>query len=233
MKPEKPLGQKVYGSIPHLIGSKTGEGDHTISQGQHNILTVKTRDKHDVVYVTEKFDGSNVAVAKVKGEIIALTRPGYTAETSPHEMHHRFAKWVKENESLFKSYLRDGERICGELMLQAHGLKYRIDENNPVIWFDLMRGMERESMESFYDRFAFSQLNLPIVLWACSAISIENAYNRTLDNRFTSVFKCLEKPEGVVYRVERKGKFDFIAKWVRPDFETGKYLGQGIWNECL
>jgi hypothetical protein len=27
-----------------------------------------------------------------------------------------------------------------------------------------------------------------------------------------------------VWWVERKGKFDFIAKWVRPDKQDGKYL---------
>jgi len=27
----------------------------------------------------------------------------------------------------------------------------------------------------------------------------------------------------MVYRVERKGKVDFLAKWVRQDFEAGKY----------
>lgn len=32
------------------------------------------------------------------------------------------------------------------------------------------------------------------------------------------------RPEGVVYRVERKGKVDFLAKYVRPDYPTGQYL---------
>jgi hypothetical protein len=27
----------------------------------------------------------------------------------------------------------------------------------------------------------------------------------------------------MVYRVERKGEVDFLAKWVRPHFEAGKY----------
>ena len=33
-----------------------------------------------------------------------------------------------------------------------------------------------------------------------------------------------EQAEGMVYRVEREGKFDFRAKWVRDDFEAGKLL---------
>lgn len=30
--------------------------------------------------------------------------------------------------------------------------------------------------------------------------------------------------EGLIYRVERDGKFDFLAKWVRHDYQPLKYL---------
>jgi hypothetical protein len=51
---------------------------------------------------------------------------------------------------------------------------------------------------------------------------------------------CLEAPEGAVWRVERKGKFDFMAKWVDPTKVDGKYLPElhsseyiePIWNWC-
>lgn len=38
------------------------------------------------------------------------------------------------------------------------------------------------------------------------------------------LFGAKYTPEGLVYRCERKGEFDFMAKWVRPDFIPGKYL---------
>ena len=46
---------------------------------------------------------------------------------------------------------------------------------------------------------------------------------------------ALDPIEGIVYRVERLGKVDFLAKWVRPDKADGCYLpsesGQSeIWN---
>jgi hypothetical protein len=46
---------------------------------------------------------------------------------------------------------------------------------------------------------------------------------------------CLDEPEGAVWRIERKGEFDFIAKWVRSDKIDGKYLpeiskGEPVWN---
>jgi len=44
-----------------------------------------------------------------------------------------------------------------------------------------------------------------------------------------------DQTEGVVYRVERKGKVDFLAKWVRHDKVDGKYVpenngGETVWN---
>lgn len=47
-------------------------------------------------------------------------------------------------------------------------------------------------------------------------------------------FRC-DEPEGVVYRVERHGKVDFLCKWVRPDKVDGKYLPEisgkpPVWN---
>jgi len=30
--------------------------------------------------------------------------------------------------------------------------------------------------------------------------------------------------EGLIFRVERKGQFDFLAKWVRPDYVAGEFL---------
>jgi hypothetical protein len=35
----------------------------------------------------------------------------------------------------------------------------------------------------------------------------------------------------LVYRVEREGKVDFLAKWVRGDKEDGKYMSQEIINK--
>ena len=83
----KPIGRRNYGSIPHLHNSKLGEGDYYIGEGQERILTVKARDKHDNILVFEKYDGSNVGVAKFENKIFALTRSGYEANTSPYKQH--------------------------------------------------------------------------------------------------------------------------------------------------
>jgi ATP-dependent RNA circularization protein (DNA/RNA ligase family) len=110
----KPLGQKAYGSIPHLPYSRLGTGDHHIDQGQALIATKKPRDRNDLIIVQEKLDGSNCSVAKVKGQILALGRSGHLAETSPYAQHQLFAKWVKANEERFDKLLNENERVAGE-----------------------------------------------------------------------------------------------------------------------
>jgi len=138
----KPLGQKAYGSIPHLSGSRLGPGDYHISEGQERIATQKKRDKHDIIVVQEKLDGSNVAVAKVNGEILALTRAGYLATSSRYEQHHYFDQWVKRNKHRFDLLLEEGERVCGEWLAMAHGTRYNLP-HEPFVPFDIMRKTER------------------------------------------------------------------------------------------
>ena len=76
---KKPIGRKSYGSIAHLPNSRMGPSDHSISNGQALIATEKNRDRHDVVIVQEKLDGSNVGVAMLDDKIFALIRAGYEA----------------------------------------------------------------------------------------------------------------------------------------------------------
>ncbi len=128
----KPLNKKLYGSIPHLPYSRLGEGDHKISDGQAKICLEKERDKHDVIIVQEKVDGSNCGVAKVNGKILPLTRAGYIASTSRFEQHIFFHKWVLANHKRFDGLLNEGERIVGEWLALAHGTKYKL-EHEPLL----------------------------------------------------------------------------------------------------
>lgn len=226
----KPLGRKSYGSIGHLPNSRLGPSDSCVTEGQSKICTVKTRDKHDTVIVQEKLDGSNVGVALLNGEIIPLSRAGYHARTSPFEQHHFFADWVAKHEDRFRRVLREGERICGEWLAQAHGTIYRLgSQYEPFAAFDIMREAERITFQELQDR-VFDVFDMPALLkWGepCSvkwALGQHQGYGVPCD-----------EIEGVVYRVERHGKVDFLAKYVRPDKVDGKYLesvtGQpNVWN---
>jgi len=217
---EKPLGIKAYGSIPHLPSSRLGTGDHHCHEGQARIATEKTRDKHDYVIVQEKLDGSNVAVTKVDGKILALTRSGYLANTSKYEQHHKFVEWVEDNYYRFYELLMPGERVCGEWLLQAHGTRYALP-HEPFVAFDLIYNQRRLDFAGFEYRMLFLDFMLPKVLHrGKSSFSIENA----IEAIKTSGHGAIDPVEGAVWRIERKGEIDFLVKYVRPDKEDGKYF---------
>src|SRR5882672_482336 len=144
MQPLKPLNRKNYGSIGHLPLSRMGPSDHHVHEGQQRICTVKARDKHDVIIVTEKLDGSNVGIARVDDNIYALGRAGYLAQTSRFEQHQLFADWVRRDEQKWLKVLNNGQRFVGEWMAQAHGTRYSLPYG-PFMAFDMMVGEKRLS----------------------------------------------------------------------------------------
>jgi hypothetical protein len=226
----KPLGHKSYGSTPHLPGSRLGPGDHHCPEGQANICLVKTRDRHDTIIVTEKLDGSNVAVANVGGKIIALGRAGWPAQTSKYVQHQYFAHWVREREGLFKEKINPGERLVGEWLAQAHGTIYEL-QHEPFVPFALMVGMKHLPMKQVIDVTLGCGLSLPGLLsFKETPLSIEKAMSM-LENR--GFHGAIDPVEGAVWRVERKGEFDFMAKFVRHDKTDGKYLPEISGKEAI
>lgn len=226
----KPLCRKAYGSIGHLPQSRTGPGDHSVPEGYARICTERVRDKHDRVIVQEKLDGSCVAVALLDGKLYALGRAGWPAESSPYEQHKLFAQWVWANEDRFLAVLQEGERIVGEWLAQAHGTLYQLHtHDDPFGAFDIIAGTMRMPYDGFRSRIR-EQFQTPWLLHDGGPISVEAA----MELHRGCHWPC-DEIEGVVYRVERKGKVDFLAKYVRPDKVDGKYLpevsGQPpVWN---
>lgn len=233
-KPVKVLGHKAYGSIPHLIGSRRGPGDIGVNEGQHRICTEKARDKHDVIIVQEKLDGSCVAVAKSGDEILPLIRAGYLAKNSNYKQHHLFHDWVMENRDRFQHLLCNGERVVGEWLAQAHGTRYNLS-HEPFVVFDIMRGHERLNFHETYARCQSEpvELVMPWCIHSGPPISIEAVMAKLKDH---GCHGAVDIAEGAVWRVERQGKVDFLAKYVRPEKGAdGKYLesvtGEGpVWN---
>lgn len=241
-KNPKPLGGKNYGSIAHLPGSRMGPGDHSCHEGQERICNEKARDKHDLIIVQEKLDGSNVGVAKIDGAVWALTRAGYLAHTSPYEQHHKFGEWAAANSDRFAALLEDGERIVGEWLLQAHGTRYLLP-HEPFVAFDIMRGAKRATYAEVRDRTA-GRFVLPHTIHAGGPLSIADAMAMLGE---MGQHGALDPIEGAVWRVERnelidpkKGGdrrmvVDFLAKYVRQDKADGAYLESvtglpTVWN---
>lgn len=214
----KPLGRKNYGSIGHLPNSRMGPADHSVHEGQHRICTIKARDRHDQIIVTEKVDGSNVGIARVGDQIHALGRAGYLAQTSKYEQHQLFAAWVRERESHWRGVLQDGQRLVGEWLAQAHGTLYALPQG-PFVAFDLMTGEDRLPFDVLLALCREHDIAMPRLIHRGGPISVERAMELHGAGDHGA-----DEPEGVVYRVERKGEFDFMAKWVRPDKIDGKYL---------
>jgi len=227
---QKPLKRKNYGSIGHLPNSRMGPADHAVHPGQGRIACEKVRDRHDTIIVTEKLDGSNVGIARVDNMIFALGRSGYLAATSKYEQHILFADWVDSKRDLFLTMLEPGERLVGEWLAQAHGTLYRLPLG-PFAAFDLMVGEKRKTFGEIRERCERFDIPQPKLLHVGGALTVEAAMALHGDGDHG----CVDEPEGAVWRVERKGEFDFMAKWVRPDKADGKLLpamsGQPpVWN---
>lgn len=237
---ERPLGIKNYGSIGHLPGSRMGEGDRKCDHGMARIATIKTRDKHDQVIVQEKLDGGNVGVGLLNGILYPITRAGYLASESSLEQHWRFSEWVYSQQDRFLSVLKEGERLCGEWLLQAHGTHYDLP-HEPFVAFDLMTGNTRTLYAEFTEQLQPGNFVTPKVIHQ-GAVSIEEALKSLSIYGF---YGAKDAVEGAVWRVERnketgvKGErkwvVDFLVKYVRPDKIDGMYLefvsGQPpVWN---
>lgn len=220
----KPLNRKSYGTIPHLPGSRLGQTDRYITEGQAKIATIKTRDARDVVIIQEKVDGCCCAVCKVDGIIYPLTRSGGLACQSGFEHHQLFYRWAMERIERFNALLQDGERLVGEWLAKVHGTKYTVNEETVFRAFDLMIEDQRFNYQQFMERVAGRFQTTPLVShgpprtvnWCRDYFPVSGAGAETI--------------EGYVYRVERNGEVDFLAKWVRSDYIPGQFMEQDIWN---
>jgi hypothetical protein len=226
----KPLGRKAYDAIGHLPHSRMGPGDHAMSPAAARICCERARDSHDTIIVQEKLDGSCCAVALVHGAVMALSRAGLPAYSSPFEQHRMFAHWVREHEACFRRVLREGERVVGEWLAQAHSTRYSL-HHGPFVVFDLMVESTRLPFAEFNARLD-GAFPVPHLLSIGLPLPVDDAMRRAQQQ---NAHGALDPIEGVVYRVERKGQVDFLAKYVRPDKRDGIFLpdvsGQpAVWN---
>jgi hypothetical protein len=109
-------------------------------------------------------------------------------------------------------------------------------ETEPFIAFDYFQNLERitaSDLTNYLRPVGFTTPRIIAIGW--EPRPIEPMLRRlNVKTRHPVISNGL--PEGLIYRVERKGKLDFIAKFVRKDFEPGIFLpelngtGAEIWN---
>ena len=234
MKPEKPLGGKAYGSIPHLPGSKFGNRDDKGIDEKAARFFLQGAGKNDRIVVLEKLDGSCVSVANINGEIVPLIRSGYRASTSNYFQHWLFAQFIGMNTDLFEG-LAPGERICGEWLAQAHGTRYDLDGRCPFVPFDIFVENTRQNYDVLTRYCNHHDLEYAPVLFyeVGRGCGIKEALQELGE---FGHYGAIDSAEGCVWRWERTdGNPIMMAKYVRPESEPGRYLESmtgkdPIWN---
>ena len=143
---------------------------------------------------------------------------------------------MKQNEIQFYEVLEEGERLVGEWVAQAHGTRYKFP-SHPAPWFvfDLMKGQKRALLHELEERIG-GRFSTPQVISYGLPAGVDDMMARLGKGiSFYGHHKALDPVEGAVWRVERKGQVDFLAKYVRPDKVDGHYLpeisgDEAIWN---
>jgi len=217
----------LYPSIPHLPGSRAAS-DRVLQAAQARRFVDASYVSTDVVIVEEKLDGSCVVVAREGDAIVAYGREGGRAELSLNEGRRLFADWVEANAARFREVLIDGERIAGEWLALAHGIRYELP-HEPFVVFDVFCKDQRASREEVRWRTKRAKLTMAGLVHEGGPISIEDAVKK-LGRGFSG---AKEKPEGVVYRIERKGRVIDVAKWVRSDKVDGELLPENTGREAV
>ena len=223
--PKKHLPGRNYGSIPHLIDSHLGHHDKFIDPGQHNIILRGGRDRHDEVLVSLKLDGTNVGVLRTETGLIPLQRRGYDCRSSPYEQHQQFDQWVATQAEMFTALLAPSERLVGEWLWQASGTFYRI-EGDPFYAFDLFNAEgERLPYGEFCRRCRAAGVRY-IPSYSVENLAETSRYHLMLSLDFLTpgITPYGLHHEGLIFRVERREQFDYLAKWVRKDYRAGQYL---------
>jgi ATP-dependent RNA circularization protein (DNA/RNA ligase family) len=156
----------------------TQQAEKKIGIGQEKILTEKARDWKDLIIITEKIDGSNVGVIKKNGGLVALSRAGYSVDSSPYEQHKLFAEYVNKHIEMF-SWLPEGWRIVGEWCIMAHGTVYDISEESPFVSFDIIDNKNKRILYLDFLKLCI-KYNIPNVplLHIGQPVSLKNAIKK-------------------------------------------------------
>lgn len=223
--PERGMPRKAFPRTPHLPGSKTGPKDRTLDPGQTRRCTEPTAGLR--VIVTEKLDGSCVAVWNDAGHLKAIGRDGSLAILSRTPIRRSFARWL-DNEADRFAALPVGSWMVGEWLPIAHATRYRLPHGPFVPFAYFADTGVRQDWDTFVELATAARLSPPYVLHDGVGVAVEEIARRLGTNGFHG---ALDEAEGAVWLVQRQGRPLVSAKWVRASVRQGRYLadhtGQG------
>jgi hypothetical protein len=160
------------------------------------------------------------------GLVVTVGRSGYRNDSAPFAHLLAFDPWVAARLDRFDALLQEGERVVGEWVSHAMSTLYVLPDVDHM-WrpFDIMRGHDRASAEEVAGRCAAVGLRTPFVVRrtqcdpaeAYAALAATPAEVRGVDGI----------PEGLVYRMQERGRTLFLGKWVRADYEPGVLMLTG------
>jgi hypothetical protein len=226
------LKHKAYYKINHIPASRLGPSERCITDKQYEMLTRQPYLDNEIVIVQEKLDGSCVCAFRQNNEIYALGRTGALANSSLNESLRLWGSWVKANQRRFMAILQEGERICGEWLAMVHGTHYQL-KHEPFVAFDIFDTKNKEiNYNTFIKRIKISGFTSPFLIHYGGVCSLEQALNILGKGHHGTV---IDKPEGLIWRLERNNKIAFKAKYIWPDKVDGCYLTEKtgkaeIWN---
>jgi hypothetical protein len=222
---------KLYPKIPHLPGSRVGSADRTALVDLAARCAGVGR-AGDRVLVSEKLDGSCVAVVRHAQGVAAFGRDGRPCAMSRNDGRVAFAAWVDRHGAPWRDVLAEGERLVCEWLALAHGTRYALP-HGPAVAID---GYGADGVRWPFDevRRRAAAMALPVVqvVHDGGAIAIVDAEARLGERGHHG---ALEPAEGLVYRVERDAVVVGLAKYVRAGKRDGCYLadhtgGEHVWN---
>lgn len=129
--------------------------------------------------------------------------------------------WVEENKSRFAALLKEKERVSGEWLVMAHGTRYNLP-HEPFVPFDLIVGTERSIWDDFRLRVSEFDFTTPNLISIGQPFPVEYM----IECIKVSGHGALDEVEGAIWRVERKGKVDFLCKYVHHHKQDGKYFAE-------
>lgn len=233
---------RLYGSIPHLPGSRAAEDRVLPPSDARRCLDPSHGNDRETVVVQEKLDGSCVALVRGEGgRLEARGREGRLASESPNEGRRRFARWVLANEDRLAPLVGPGEILVGEWLALVHGTRYALP-HEPFVVLDLLRPASRAApamrvrapAAELAARLAGSGLPVPATIHRGAPLPVAEAAALLGPH---GRHGAIDPPEGLVYRVERAcpdgPRVVLVAKWVRPGKVDGAYLPENTGGAAL